>query len=862
MKKIFVLVIAILICFSAVACSTGQTEEVSKAVSVPEESEEEFVLNEKIPLIDGYMTEEIDRSLKAKNIFKGLPYTASRETDDKNPDRANEKLTDGKTMDVVYGSNFHAGWSGAGPVVISFDLGEGERKLADISVSCARIIDYDVGLPQYVSVQASDDGKNYTEIGKIYKPEGLPLTCQYTYYFSFPKAVTARYLRIMMASQESYRLLVDEICGFEYCEDGTIDNTLGNEYDHYLVIEDFYGYELNTGESDVKVSEKDADYNDIRNLATIEGVEFQIQHFDPFFVGHTNSSMEEIHLLTDGVLHGGEIEKDYFKFYRGAGRHVVADLGTVMSVKGCTLAFQDKPSWGITTPPVYYISVSENGTDWVTVFAEHNPDYGTKARLNDTRNAEFKEEYRARYVRLTFPTVPDNTVSCQVYLGEFIINGRKNPANAKTATEDKSIKYGRYPDPEEFGISDILWAGIGDVIGTESSDYHVITEDTAFNYLATVDKNGNATEVLFDSILFTTRGDISWHGDRNEGYGWFLQELFREGVNLDAVNTAKGKINEQLGTDDKVTVWISVNCPVIGDTLNGKEIKTKDDYVNCLKWMADTAIASFNEKGYENLELAGFYWQVENLRPNKWAPDEAYDTEAAIEFNEYVHSKGYLSLWCPYYSELKGIWHSLYYGFDITCWQPNYVFSAAEYTRLDTIAELAKIYGVGIEIEIEPNRQSIESLARYRRYLSAGVKYGFIDSINAYYQGAVPGTYVAYREAEDPICKTIYDESILYIQNKLDVDLNAKEPADLSGFEDKALTLLHGEEASTSLGDISNVEVRYAKTPIYGSVRLDADGTLTYTAMKRFIGEDEIVLEIYDGVSLIKTVTVKVTVTK
>ena len=94
------------------------------------------------------------------------------------------------------------------------------------------------------------------------------------------------------------------------------------------------------------------------------------------------------------------------------------------------------------------------------------------------------------------------------------------------------------------------------------------------------------------------------------------------------------------------------------------------------------------------------------------------------------------------------------------------------------------------------------------------------------------------------------------------MDLNAKEPADLSGFEDKALTLLHGEDASTELGDISNVEVRYSKTPIYGSVRLDADGTLTYTAMKRFIGEDEIVLEIYDGVSLIKTVTVKVTVTK
>jgi hypothetical protein len=108
--------------------------------------------------------------------------------------------------------------------------------------------------------------------------------------------------------------------------------------------------------------------------------------------------------------------------------------------------------------------------------------------------------------------------------------------------------------------------------------------------------------------------------------------------------------------------------------------------------MADSAISEFNKKGYDNIELRGFYWQMENLRPNKWDPAPAFDTEAAIAFNDYVHSLGYISLWCPYYSNIVGIYHSLYYGFDITLWQPNHVFSASEPQRLDIISELAKIY--------------------------------------------------------------------------------------------------------------------------------------------------------------------------
>lgn len=858
MKKFIAFLLAAVTVFTLVSCESGGDESIDESASSTEVSES-FVLSEEVEQINAFMKGDIDRSLKAKNLFYRMSYKTSRSNDDKYPDSGG-KLTDGDSMDAIYGSNTYAGFSGARPVSITFDLGEGERSLADVSVGCGRIKAYGVGLPRYVTVAASNDGRTYTELGRIDTPSDIPDTAKYTYYFAFPKAVSARYIRVVLAAPDNSLMCIDEICGFEYGEDGLYYNTLGNKYDQYLTVEDFYGYELNLGEGKVKVSESDSDYNEIRNLATLEGVEFDILHFEGFFEGHTNSGMDEIGKLTDGKLHGPDLEKDYFRFYRGAGRHVVADLGNIMSVSGCTLAFHDRYTWGISTPPVYYISLSENGTDWVTVFAEHNPDYGKSQHLDDTKKIQFKDEYRARYVRLTFATVPDTDISCQVNLGEFEIIGRKNPANAIPAVENRDTPYGRYPDPDDFGASDILWAGISDTIGAHSSDYHVITEQTAYEYMVSGEATGKG--LLFDSFAFTTRGGVSWETDRNKGFSWFLEELYYEGVNMDAVNTARGKVMSEFGLTEKMPVWVSVNCPVIGDTFNGKTVNTVEDYNACLKWMVDEIVAGFNAKGYENIYLAGFYWQVENMRPNHWAPDPAYDTEAVVVFNEYAHSLGYKTVWCPYYSYVNGIWNTHYYGFDITCWQPNYVFSPAEHYRLDAIAELAKLYGVSVEIEIEPNKQSKEWVEMYLTYLAAGVKYGFINSVNTYYQGAVPGAYIVYRDDEEALHKTIYEETVRYVQDKLDYDPRKKEPADLSGFTDKTLTVKNGEKASVSLGSIENVTARFAETPIYGRVKLDFDGTLTYTAMKGYAGKDHVKIDLYDGESILKTITVEITVTE
>lgn len=858
MKRYLSFLLILTFLLAAVACNEDAVDEASSNDDiqsfVSETSEEsivleDFVLSEDVQKINNYLKNEIDRSVLATNVFKGSQYKFDRDTDKGYPDNS-FKLTDGKTVDV-FDTNSFVGWKDYSPVSIDFDLGNNNNNVADITVGCLRLLEYGIGLPKYVAVQASDDGKEYTEIGRIDTPKNVPDSFKYEYSFAFPRGISARYIRIYCSQQDAAFLFIDEICAYDY-NNGTIDRSFGSDQDQFFTVNDFYEYELNLGDSDVKVAPTDEDYDKEQNLAMLKGVEFQISHFDPLMADHTNTPKSRLFLLNDGRLHGN-LNSDYFISQRGGGRHIVCDLGNIMSVSGATFSFYDRYTWGVSTPPAYYVSISENGSDWTTVYSYYNEGYGHVEKIEDTHNVEFADSYKARYVRLTFQTAPDNTVSSSVYLGEFAVIGKKNPSGAITAVEDNS-SYGKYVSKEKYSISNLLFAPITDGYGKHCTDVHTMSEESAYIYLSRFDGNGNPVGVFMDSVAFSTRGALNDHKYRNEGMNWFFDELFYEGLNLDAIEKAKERLNKELGTSDKIKIWICVNAPAAGDIFNGREVKNSDQYNECIRWQVDEAIKRFDLKNYKNLELVGFYWQFETVRTDE-------DISGMNAFNEYVHKLGYLSLWCPYYNA-NGIWLNHQVGFDIACLQPNYMFYDTEPTRMYTTAELAKLYGMCVEIEIEDGIVSNEALKLYRDYLKAGYETGFMNSIKVYYQGGLPGAYVDSYKSSLKNEQAVYDETILYATEKLSDEHYKAELMGVDGFKDGELTLKHNTKSEINIGDLKGYQYRFVTTPVFGSVRLDEDGTLVYRAMKGYAGEDIIRIEIFDGVSETKIITVNCNVTK
>ena len=858
MKKSLCLLLSLLMVFSFAACNeeavdeSSDTKIESEAVESTEESIvlDDFVLSEDVAKIDSYLKNDIDRGLLATNVFRGVQYKISRPTDPAYPDNS-FKLTNGESVDA-FDAHSYLGWKERAPVAIDFDLGESKHNIADITVGCIRVVDYGIGLPEYVSINVSDDGTDYTEIGKIVTPKGIPDSMKYEYSFAFPKGISSRYIRVYCSKPDHAFTFIDEIAAYDYNSEGIIDRNSSQKAEENLTINDFYNYELNLGESNVKVSKDDADYNKEQNLARLEGVDFQIFHFDPFAEGHSNTPKSKITILNDGRYHGN-LNTDYFRNQRGGGRHIVCDLGHIMTVSGTAFSFYDKYTWGVSTPPAYYVSLSENGTDWTTVYSYYKEKYGKEELIEDTHVIEFADTYKARYVRLTFATVPNNSISSSVYLGEFEVNGKKNPDGAITAVEDES-PYGKYVSTEEFGIKNILFAPITDGYGKHCTNVHVMSEQSAYTYLATFDENGKANGVFMDSVAFSTRGGLNDYKDRNEGMNWFFDELFYEGVNLDAVDSAKGRLNKELGTNDKVKIWVSINAPAKNDIFNGEPVTTVEQSNACVKWQIDETIRRYNEKNYQNLEFVGFYWQFESVRTES-------DIDTMIYLNNYVHGLGYLTFWCPYYTA-NGIWINHYVGFDIACLQPNYMFVDAEPTRTDTTAELAKIYGMCVEIEIEGGVISDEVLELYRAYLKSGYEKGYMNSIKVYYQGGLPGAFVQGFKKGNDNDTAMYNETILYATEKLNADYYVTTANGLDKFTDKELSVKNGKRGEISIGDLALYKYRYVTTPAYGSVRLDENGTLAYTAMKGYAGEDIVKIAIFDGDFGSKIITVKITVTK
>lgn len=838
MKRFILILLSLLTVCTMFSCNKDNDESILPA-DESSAAESEAPVDIRSQNINSFLKEENDPTMKAENIFYKLPYTLSAEPSETYHDNNGTKLTDGITRALFDGYNF-VGWENT-PVSIDFDLGEGEHKLDVVTVSCLRQISYGIGLPNYVSLQASEDGKGFTELSRLKIPQGIADSDKYVYTFALPKSVTARYIRIYCSSPDSHFTFIDEICGYEYCEDGRYDLSAGAEAYDPESIDDIYGCTLDIGADRVTYTESDTDYNDKQDLLHLEATKLSIFNFDPLKINdNSNSRMEEIGILTDGKT------DEYFRFYRGGGRHIVADMGTLVSISGVYASFYDNRTTGVSMPPAVNISLSENGSDWITVHTEYNANYGVPGTVYELA-ADFGKEYKARYLRMSFQTVPLNDISCMVWMSEMSVTGRKNAEKA-VAPESPDSPYGNYPSAEELGCENILFTAAVKQYGVHCDPLYTPTMESLLPYFGYYDADNKLVDYFFDSIALCGSDLPDGQPDIAECTKFFLDELFTDDVQIDAVNKAMGEVNKTLGENRKVKLWVSVNVPHENAYLNGESLTGSKGIEKAVKYQADEFLKRFDASKYENIEFIGFYWEWETMRDDD-------DFAAMKAFNSYIHAKGYKTFWCPYYSSY-GYWRGHEAGFDMTCLQPNYMFYAVEKTRVATAAELARIYGLSVETEIEDPKGS-GSISLYRKYLGEGVAYGYMNSVKVYYQGAVPaGAYYAAYQDGGVNARFVYDNTYKYAKGKLEAGFDHKAMTDLSLFEDKTVSGKSGQFVKATVGSLDGVSYRIRRSPVYGELQIAVNGTISYSSGSRFVGTDTLELEIFDGAAERKIITI------
>lgn len=289
---------------------------------------------------------------------------------------------------------------------------------------------------------------------------------------------------------------------------------------------------------------------------------------------------------------------------------------------------------------------------------------------------------------------------------------------------------------------------------------------------------------FFDTFLFLSLRTSDGLRDYGLGNGvtwddWmdFLDQVFTEEMYIHAFEQATERVKQSLGESDyRANVILMIPYPHGGQTRFGDPLGTgrtlnfsangQDEKaalqarIDAIGAYIDEALARWNTQDFEHLELIGFYWVAESL-------SSPGDEELVQKTAAWVHERGYKLFWIPHFAAVGvDAWAEL--GFDTVILQPNYMFNdRLPRNRLLDAAQRAYAHGLGIEIEADGTILSSESgRERYRDYLWAGVKYGYMDAaIHAYYQevNLLGRAFLS----TDPDIRAVYDDTYLFVKGQL-----------------------------------------------------------------------------------------------
>lgn len=285
------------------------------------------------------------------------------------------------------------------------------------------------------------------------------------------------------------------------------------------------------------------------------------------------------------------------------------------------------------------------------------------------------------------------------------------------------------------------------------------------------------TDFLFDGFLFIEFKDGKGK-DYSIGYekehtgkvewSWLLDRNFEEGKAISALNEVLADLKKQdIKPVRKRKVVLTLPEPIFGQqnwgVLKGKalDFNKEEDRMAACKWYIDDAIQRWKKAGFDELELAGFYWVAE----------QSSDGQHLIPLvGEYIRKQKLKFYWIPYWkAEGHGQWREA--GFDAAYQQPNHFFEEnIPDSRLDEACAFGKAHAMGMELEFDMRVEQPNFEKRLQAYIQA------FDRHNVWSESAV-----AYYEGGDGIMKlaTHQNEKMRGLYNQLaDIIVKRQKQAD------------------------------------------------------------------------------------
>lgn len=579
-----------------------------------------------------------------------------------------------------------------------------------------------------------------------------------------------------------------------------------------------------------------------------------------------NKDVDTGYMLTDGKKSSTTTISDanWVKLYRAVGRTITIDLEDDFAVTGFNCGFLQFKGPGVYCPKYFVISVSENGKDFMEVAALENPvPIDKPAASRAVYEKTFESTYKARYVRFHF------NVEVNCFPDEFEVYGTALKGDEKpfVKTPEKVFPNSYAPKDVAGGAMDLMLLHTG--YYPENAAIVDNTMESLIPYLAYVSTSGRILDTMFGSYIFTYVGGRgpSEIPNRKEdepiiGVGpdttrslksdweFLLGKLFDPVFNLKALDDASEKVKTslKLGDDYSVPVYITLPYPKTSDYVFGDydgdgvddKITSLADCVKAQKWFIEETLNCWDEAGYKNLELYGFYWMHEAISYGTFE-DEAELIKLTIDL---CHSYDKQIISIPFY-QASGIEFYNELGFDCSFMQPNLSFNEPLQRdpagMMEDFAEACKKYGLAVEMEIHHhlNTKGREVGKFYEQYMISCSRNGMMtDTPHAYYQGAGPGMIYTTAKSSDPYMRYIYDTTYKFIKNTLSFPDELKASVD---------NLTYVEKNDDVIGKITlngdwyprDVTAVITKEPKHGSVRVfEATKNFLYTPGKEYLGED------------------------